>query len=312
MCTVAHGNLVLAHHAMTAPDVALTVADLPRWRPVVSEAPIAWAQAFQRDTPAVGLLHQDPRQCMPIIELTGESAVWRPRLDLLASDRFDQGFVVEVETDGRAHLRFGDGIHGMAPAPSTAFTATFSVGGGTVGNVGHDVLTTVATALTGIERVTNPLPAVGGTDPEPVADVRQYAPAAFSTQERAVTEADWVSAAMRHPEIQNASARLRWTGSWWTVFLTVDLVGGRRLGEEPALAARLAGELDHFRVAGYDLELRDPVDVPVMLEVTVCLASDVFRSDVVGALSGASATGTRPLAAASSTPTTSRSGNRCT
>ena len=62
---------------------------------------------------------------------------------------------------------------------------------------------------------------------------------------------------------------------------------GRRLGEEPALAARLAGELDHFRVAGYDLELRDPVDVPVMLEVTVCLASDVFRSDVVGALSGA-------------------------
>ena len=36
-----------------------------------------------------------------------------------------------------------------------------------------------------------PLPAAGGADPEPIEQVRQYAPQAFRTQERAVTEADY-------------------------------------------------------------------------------------------------------------------------
>ena len=121
----------LTEHELRVPVSAFTpavragVAWWSNWRGRAGRRAVA---------PGPASVHADHRA-------TGESAVWRPRLDLLASDRFDQGFVVEVETDGRAHRRFGDGIHGMAPAPSTVFTATFSVGGGTVGNVGHDVLT---------------------------------------------------------------------------------------------------------------------------------------------------------------------------
>ena len=45
--------------------------------------------------------------------------------------------------------------------------------------------------------VRNPLPAQGGVEPETIEDVRQRAPAAFRTQERAVTEADYAEVTQR-------------------------------------------------------------------------------------------------------------------
>ena len=42
-----------------------------------------------------------------------------------------------------------------------------------------------------------PLPSVGGTEPERLEEVRQYAPEAFRGQERAVTEDDYAAAAQR-------------------------------------------------------------------------------------------------------------------
>ena len=59
---------------------------------------------------------QDPRSVAPDIVLIGDGETWLPRRDLLASDRFAPEFVVEMEEDGRAQLRFGDDVLGRAPA----------------------------------------------------------------------------------------------------------------------------------------------------------------------------------------------------
>ena len=64
--------------------------------------------------------------------------------DLLASGPADTAFVVEVETDGTAHLRFGDSTNGLFPASGTEFTAQYRVGNGTAGNVGAGTLTQFA------------------------------------------------------------------------------------------------------------------------------------------------------------------------
>ena len=220
---------------------------------------------FPTDTPASQALDQDPRAAVPLIRLETTEGSWRPRRDLLNADRFDQGFVPERERDGRVSLRFGDDVSGRRPPAGTVFQVAWWRGGGAAGNLGHDALSTLVTDRVGLLAATNPLPAVGGTDPEDIEHARQHAPVAFATQERAVTTADWVAAALRLPEVANATARVRWTGSWWTVFLTLDLTGGQRLTDEPELAPRFAGRLDRFRVAGYDLQLRDPVDLPVEL-----------------------------------------------
>ena len=76
------------------------------------------------------------------------------------------------------------------------------------------------------DTVRNPLPAAGGVEPEDIEAARRDAPQAFRTQERAVTPADYAAAAERRPDVQRAAATFRWTGSWYTVFVTPDRFGG--------------------------------------------------------------------------------------
>src|SRR5262245_59858770 len=46
----------------------------------------------------------------------------------------------------------------------------------------------------------------------------------------------------------------------------------------------MLAHLDPFRVAGYDLELRDPEYVPIDLALRVCVVPEAFRSEVERAL----------------------------
>jgi predicted phage baseplate assembly protein len=201
--------------------------------------------------------------------------------DLLGSDRFEPAFVVEMADDGRAYLRFGDDVLGRRPAPGDRFRVTYRVGGGRAGNGGRDVLTELAEPVAGVT-VRNPMPASGGTDPQPVEQVRQWAPQAFRVQERAVSDADYAAVAQRHPQVQRAAATRRWTGSWYTEFVTVD----RRRGASVDTAFRtdLANYFDRFRMAGYDVEVDAPVFVPLDIVLTICVAPGYFRGNVKRAL----------------------------
>jgi hypothetical protein len=60
-----------------------------------------------------------------------------------------------------------------------------------------------------------------------MSQAKLYAPQAFRTQERAVTEADYAAAAQRHPDVQRAACTRRWTGMFHTMFITVDRRGGK-------------------------------------------------------------------------------------
>jgi predicted phage baseplate assembly protein len=205
-----------------------------------------------------------------------------PRLDLLASDGDAAEFVVEVEHDGAATLRFGDGVHGRRPETGTVFEATYRVGNGVAGNVGAGAIAHAAGAGGSIERVTNPLPAAGGVDPEPADAIRRDAPEAYLVQERAVTEEDYATMSRRLPAVQRAKATFRWTGSWHTVFVTADAVGGRAVDEE--LEEDLRRHLDRFRMAGYDLEIDAPRFVPLDVALHLCVEPDYFRAHVKAAV----------------------------
>jgi predicted phage baseplate assembly protein len=182
--------------------------------------------------------------------------------------------------DGRAQLRFGDGVLGRAPAAE--LIATYRVGGGRQGNVSAEAIAHVVTTVEGITDVRNPLPAHGGTDPEPIEQVRLYAPQAFRTQGRAITEADYVAVAERHSSVQRAAATRRWTGSWYTMFVTIDRRGG--FGIDDAYELEMRRHLERFRLAGYDIEIDAPRFVPLDLALTVCVAPGYFRSNVKQAL----------------------------
>jgi predicted phage baseplate assembly protein len=203
---------------------------------------------------------------------------WFPQRDLLGSDRFARDFVVEVEEDGRSRLRFGDGTFGRLPPDVSALQATYRIGNGKSGNVGRETILHVLSTIPGLRSLRNPLAARGGVDPESLEEVRQYAPQAFRRQERAVNAEDYVAIATGHPQVQRAQASLRWTGSWHTVFLTIDRIGGHPVD------ARFRDELfaffEPYRLAGYDLEINDPEFVPLDIALAICVRKGHFPADV--------------------------------
>jgi predicted phage baseplate assembly protein len=140
--------------------------------------------------------------------------------------------------------------------------------------------------------VTNPLPAAGGVDPEPADAVRRDAPEAYLVQERAVTQEDYASVSQRLPTVQRAAATFRWTGSWNTVFVTADAIGGRAVDEE--FETQLRGHLEPFRMAGYDLEVDVPRFVPMDVGLHVCVEPDHFRAHVKAAVLDVLSSGVRP------------------
>jgi hypothetical protein len=284
--SIAHGNVVLADHGRTLPPEDLgRPREGRRFRPQLDRLGLSFVQRpderESRKWSATRLGSVDVRKAEADMHVVIDGERWEPLRELLNADRFATSFVAEMEEDGRATLRFGDGVLGREPT-GEQFSAVYRVGSGSAGNVGVDTLTRLATQLHDIVSVTNPLPGQGGTDPEPLEQVRLYAPQAFRRQQRAVTPADYAMFAERHPEVQRAGATRRWTGSWYTMFVTVDRRGG--LAVTPEFEDELRAFLDPFRLAGYDLEIDEPQFVPLDLALTVCVKPGYVRSNVKEAL----------------------------
>jgi hypothetical protein len=321
--SIALGNIVLVDHGLTiqaeglgkVPEHTLEIASAesgcgcenaeampvpPRFRPALKNRPLAHgfdlegllAVAISVDEawwPATSLLSIDPRAAKPLVpRLAGTLAaappeLWTPQRDLLASTASKTDFVVEIENNGRARLRFGDDEHGKRPDAGTDFEATYRIGNGVSGNVGSEAIFHIVSPTNGtFTALRNPMPAAGGSNPEEIEAVRRDAPQAFRTQERAVTAADYAAAAERRPDVQRAAATFRWTGSWHTVFVTPDRFGGGDI--DATFRARLRRHLERFRMAGYDLDVTSPRYVPLDIELHICVKDDYFRADVLHAV----------------------------
>jgi hypothetical protein len=228
------------------------------------------------------LMNYDAAEALPAVTLSSffdnRTTSWAPLPNLLQAGPADTNFVVEIEYDDSAHLRFGEDTNGLTPESGAAFTATYRVGNGTAGNVGAESLVFLATGDARIVGCTNPLAASGGVAPETTGQIRRRAPEAFLTQERAITMPDYVAIAERNSQIDEAVATLRWTGSWYTVFLAAEPRGGGDLA--PALRRSLTRFVNRYRLAGQDLQLESPRYVPLHIKLTVCVDPGYFQANV--------------------------------
>ncbi|MET4642159.1 hypothetical protein ABID95_001886 [Streptomyces atratus] len=230
--------------------------------------------------PAAALV-QDPRAALPAVTVADGEKRWTAKRDLLDSGVRERHFVGELEDDGRIALRFGDGRHGARPQPGARLELHYRLGGGTAGNVGAEAINHLvlcrdpgdadADDPMPVAGVRNPLPAVGGTEPEPVEQVRQLAPLDLKrTRLRAVTAEDYAALATKLPGVQRAAAEIRWTGSVQEAHVAVDAPGE---GEaSPELLDSVAYALESYRRIGHDLVVGPARSVPLDIALAVCAA----------------------------------------
>jgi hypothetical protein len=320
--SVARGNLVPADHGRSVVETIVFdqgIDDAAPLRLRLSQGPLTM-QCAPDDPPAAQLaslppvvertdLQCDVRHAKPAILLQASTravqTMWHPVPDLLSSSAFKTHFVADVDDEGRAVLRFGDGEYGQRFVGVTQAKVWYRVGNGRAGNIGADALQHIvvpvpAPGWPAIEKIRNPLPAWSGEDPELIEQVRQYAPAAFrATQYRAVTEQDYQKAALTIDGVAGAVASFRWTGSWYTVFVGIDPTdpdnvltnerGVTRLNA--AFKQHVLDSLSTYRLAGYDLEIRSARYVPLDITIELCAKAGYFRGDVAHAVSLALGTG---------------------
>ncbi|MEX3935876.1 baseplate J/gp47 family protein [Paraburkholderia phymatum] len=318
--SVAYGNVVLADHGRTlgspleAPQELLAaVPPYGRYRPLLSQPGVTLAAAnpYLADQPgdtakpiqpAARAASWSVADTVPTIALTssdqdGNPLNWRAVGDLLEGgiDAETTAFETEVENDGTTYLRFGDGVNGHLVEPSMQFTASYRVGNGAAGNVAADSIGLIDRGFEGggvIRSLTNPLPAFGGRDAETIAHARQNAPIAFRQQERAVTAQDYVDRALQFAGVARAAASLRYTGSWTTVFVTVERNAGVAL--DASFRTRLEAYLERYRMAGHDLEVEDAVRVPLRVAMHVCVANGYVAADLAKLLLAIFTSGLQP------------------
>jgi hypothetical protein len=210
---------------------------------------------------------------------------WTPSPDLLEATGADYLFVVEMDNDTYAHLRFGNGDLGASPAPGTVFHATYRTGNGPVGNVGADSLTTLVTrtiSLSGaVKSVRNPMAAAGGVAPQPLDEIKLLAPHEFRTDlRRAIIADDYAAIALRDfaGKLQNAAATLRWTGSGTEVLVVVDPKGQE--SPDAALLKAITCDLEKYRRIGHELIVKPAIRVPVEIRMRLCVLPH-YRPDAV-------------------------------
>lgn len=299
---LALGNLAPIDQGQTVAEELPPVPSAGSYSPVLANRWITHSPPFDpaaaRRLPATDFLHPVSPRAMPAIELVELSAngdrvvptygqtyralssSWRPLPDLLDSGPFARAFVAEIETDGSARLRFGDGRYGRRPLPGTRFLAIYRIGLGADGNLGPGTIDRLE--VSGVRAAGNPLQAVGGTDPESESRIRLLAPQALAAQERCVTEADFVDAAESFPGVRRAAASWVWTGSWTTAFVYVEREGGRAF--DPYFEASLYAYLEPRVLAGTALRILAPRYLPLDIALAIHLRPEGHWFEVERAL----------------------------
>ena len=270
--------------------VAAVLPPRSRYYPELAQSPLTFTTAYDAGAAASAFAITTPSTAVAQISLqSDDGSTWSLVPDLLSSGPEDTHFLPEIEADGSVFLRFGDGQYGAPPQPSQSFTAHYRIGNGSPGNIGRDSLAHVVFDPMAIRSVGNPLVAAGGTDPEDMDHIRQYAPFAFQTQERCVTAADYGRMAAQYSGISQARGTLRWTGSWYTAFVSIEPVATLT----PQLITGVTQSLNALRMMGTDLAVEGAVMVGLQIQMQICVAPDYFQGDVYAALMSVFITGNR-------------------
>ncbi len=141
-------------------------------------------------------------------EVSAANGTYTEQESLLSSAPNDLHYVVLVDQNDRATIRFGNGAN--AAPPTGTITITYKTGGGATGNVDAGTLVVAEGVFQDIHghpvqvSVTNPDVASGGTDRQTVASAKLLAPQSLRALTRTVAREDFEIHALQVPGVARA------------------------------------------------------------------------------------------------------------
>lgn len=195
----------------------------------------------------------------------------------------DLHYKLSFNTDGRAILRFGDGIFGKRLEPTDNIVVNYRVGGGSIGNIAGDTLTVLVDSDPNIISVTNTQAFSGGAN-EPTTDrLKELIPASLRTLERAVALKDYSDILIANfPEVAKAEAELNTDNSGTDINVYVVPVGNTitAITDNVPLLNSISDFLDERKPVTTVVSIRDAYAVDTIFKIEAFLESGISRSDI--------------------------------
>ena len=271
------GNVTLASHGESVASETLGDGDL--------------SAAFQRfdlkKSPLTFLPAATAEGSESALELRVGGVLWEEVSRLFGRGPNSQVFELRHNDDGVTSVQFGDGVMGArVPTGLGNLRASYRFGGGLVGRVVSDSLTTLLRKPVGLKEATNPLPAEGGADAEALEDARENAPRTVRTFGRAVSIRDFEDLARASGEVAKAHATWTWDGLDRLIHLTVAGQAGAELSGDARSALRAF--LDQARDPHVRLLIDNFKSVPIELRASIGI-DERYEADAVLAAAYAAA-----------------------
>lgn len=142
----------------------------------------------------------------------GATKEWSRVNTLVSYGPDDSVFSVYVDANQIAQVVFGNGLNGRIPPINAQITASYGYSDGSLGNVGSNTITRLATSsLPTITAITNVSPAAGGSDFEGIDSIKRAIPGALRTKSGATTLSDFRDLALATQGVSKAT--VSYTGS---------------------------------------------------------------------------------------------------
>jgi len=269
-------NVAGATHGETVPPERLGRGD----------ASVAFQKHALAKSPVTYVPHAGaPHGAESTLDVRVDGVRWHEQETFFGSGSEERVYTTDADESGALTVVFGDGQTGARPRTGSELVARYRKGLGREGNVRAGGVTNLLQRPTGLEAVTNPIPAAGGADAESASEARRNAPVTVKTFGRIVSLRDFEDAAREHSGIAKARAAWRWAGSEEAVRLTVAGERGEHL--TPVTRANLVADLDSRRDPNRKLGVIDYTAVPIVIELAVKVDPDYDPSAVLRAVADA-------------------------
>jgi hypothetical protein len=266
------GNIAWTTHGESVPEEILGDGDS--------------AAAFQRFTlrrlPLTYLTTPRSARGQAQLAVFANGEQWTEVENLYGRGAHERVYTVRQTDEGTSEIRFGDGVTGARlPSGRGNVRAAYRQGAGLEGRLRADQLSILLARPPGLKDATNPLPAEGGADPEPLDQARTRAPTTVRTFGRAISLADFEALATASGEVAKAKATWVWRGLERVVHVSIAGQSGAPFSAETLRL--LHSGLTAARDPNHMLLLGNVCRVGVRVVATIAVEKSFLREDVLAA-----------------------------